>query len=90
MQQLAETIHVIVWGPWTMMIFLATGIWFTVKSGGFQFLAFHSGGEKPLGVSGRRNRYKATGRMKGWRTPALRRFRRPVRGWQRLLGQAIL
>ena len=40
MGQMAETIHAVVWGPWTMMIFLAAGIWFTVKSGGFQFFGF--------------------------------------------------
>lgn len=25
-----------VWGPWTLFLFLGTGIWFTVKSGAFQ------------------------------------------------------
>lgn len=49
MQQLAETIHVIVWGPWTMMIFLATGIWLTVKSGGFQFLGFSQWWRETIG-----------------------------------------
>ena len=49
MQQLAETIHVIVWGPWTMMIFLATGIWFTVKSGGFQFFGFSQWWRETIG-----------------------------------------
>lgn len=25
-----------VWGPWTLILFLGTGIWFTIKSGAFQ------------------------------------------------------
>lgn len=36
MQEMAQTLHFIVWGPWTMVLFLGTGLWFTVKSGGFQ------------------------------------------------------
>ena len=36
MQEMAQTLHFIVWGPWTMALFLGTGLWFTVKSGGFQ------------------------------------------------------
>lgn len=32
----AQMIHVIVWGPWTMALFLVTGFLFTLKSGGFQ------------------------------------------------------
>ncbi len=29
-------IHTAVWGPWTLVLFLGTGLWFTVKSGFFQ------------------------------------------------------
>ena len=29
-------IHVLVWGPWTLVLFLATGLLFTIRSGGFQ------------------------------------------------------
>lgn len=36
MQEIAQTLHFIVWGPWTMVLFLGTGLWFTLKSGGFQ------------------------------------------------------
>ncbi len=32
----AQTIHFIVWGPWTMVLFLATGLLFTIRSGVFQ------------------------------------------------------
>ncbi len=33
----AETIHFLVWGPWTLVLLLGTGVWFTIKSGFFQF-----------------------------------------------------
>lgn len=36
MGEIAQTLHFIVWGPWTMVLFLGTGLWFTVKSGVFQ------------------------------------------------------
>lgn len=36
MGEIAQTLHFIVWGPWTMVLFLGTGLWFTVKSGAFQ------------------------------------------------------
>ena len=36
MQQTLQLLHEIVWGPWTMFLFLGTGLFFTVKSGGFQ------------------------------------------------------
>lgn len=36
MQQTLQLLHEIVWGPWTMLLFLGTGLFFTVKSGGFQ------------------------------------------------------
>ena len=36
MQQLMQTLHQMVWGPWTMVLFLGTGLFFTVRSGGFQ------------------------------------------------------
>ncbi len=38
--QTAQTIHFIVWGPWTMLLFLVTGLWFTIKSKGFQIRGF--------------------------------------------------
>ncbi len=34
---IAETLHFLVWGPWTLVLLLGTGLWFTVKSGFFQF-----------------------------------------------------
>ena len=36
MQQLMQTLHQMVWGPWTMVLFLGTGLFFTLRSGGFQ------------------------------------------------------
>lgn len=32
-----EFVHRVVWGPWLMGFFLAAGMWFTFRSGGFQF-----------------------------------------------------
>lgn len=40
MREIAQTLHFIVWGPWTLALFLGTGLWFTVKSGGFQIRKF--------------------------------------------------
>lgn len=34
---LLEQIHLAVWGPWTLVIFLGTGLFFTLKSRFFQF-----------------------------------------------------
>ena len=36
MQQTLQLLHEIVWGPWTIFLFLWTGLFFTVRSGGFQ------------------------------------------------------
>ena len=36
MGKMAETLHFLVWGPWTLALLLGTGFWFTVKSGFFQ------------------------------------------------------
>lgn len=36
MDSMFSTIHFMVWGPWTLLIFLGTGIWFTIRSGFFQ------------------------------------------------------
>ncbi|MCI9106570.1 MAG: sodium:alanine symporter family protein, partial [Lachnospiraceae bacterium] len=32
-----ENLHFLVWGPWTLFLFLGTGLWFTIRSGFFQF-----------------------------------------------------
>lgn len=32
-----ELVHRVVWGPWLMGFFLAAGLWYTLRSGGFQF-----------------------------------------------------
>lgn len=34
--ELLRTLHLMVWGPWTLLLFLGTGIWFTIRSGAFQ------------------------------------------------------
>ncbi len=40
MEELAQTVHLVVWGPWTMALFLGTGLYFTVKSRAFQIKGF--------------------------------------------------
>ena len=37
MKAAAETLHFLIWGPWTLVLFLGTGLWFTIGSGFFQF-----------------------------------------------------
>lgn len=34
--EIIRTLHQMVWGPWTLLLFIGTGIWFTVRSGVFQ------------------------------------------------------
>lgn len=36
MDSVFQTIHLMVWGPWTLLIFIGAGIWFSVRSGFFQ------------------------------------------------------
>ena len=36
MDAILTTIHWMVWGPWTLVLFLGTGVWFTLRSGFFQ------------------------------------------------------
>lgn len=36
LREVAEFLHVIVWGPWTLVLFLGVGLLYTVKSRGFQ------------------------------------------------------
>ena len=31
-----ELVHRVVWGPWLLGFFLAAGLWYTLRSGGFQ------------------------------------------------------
>lgn len=35
-----QRLHLILWGPWTLALFLGTGIWFFVRSGGFPIRRF--------------------------------------------------
>ncbi len=36
--ELADLLHELVWGPWTLILFLGTGIWFTVRCRFFQII----------------------------------------------------
>lgn len=36
METILTRLHQMVWGPWTLLIFLMVGIGYTVKGGGFQ------------------------------------------------------
>lgn len=53
---MGEVIHFLVWGPWTLVLFLGTGLWFTIKSGCFQFLGFRYWWKNTAGSLWRRNR----------------------------------
>lgn len=33
---MVEVLHFVVWGPWTLVLLLGTGLWFTARSGFFQ------------------------------------------------------
>lgn len=35
-----RTLHQMVWGPWTLVLFLGAGLWFTFRSGAFQVRGF--------------------------------------------------
>ncbi len=37
MRAVVEMLHFLVWGPWTLVLFLGMGMWFTIRSGFFQF-----------------------------------------------------
>ena len=52
MQQTLQLLHEIVWGPWTMLLFLGTGLFFTVKSGGFQIRKLPYWWKKTVGSLG--------------------------------------
>ena len=52
MQQTMQMLHEIVWGPWTMFLFLGTGLFFTVKSGGFQIRRLPYWWKKTVGSLG--------------------------------------
>lgn len=43
-------LHLMVWGPWTLALFLGTGIWFTLKSGAFQVRGFRRWWKETAGV----------------------------------------
>lgn len=34
--ELVKILHQMVWGPWTLVLFLGAGAWFTIRSGAFQ------------------------------------------------------
>ena len=52
MQQTLQLLHEIVWGPWTIFLFLGTGLFFTVKSGGFQIRKLPYWWKKTMGSLG--------------------------------------
>ena len=52
MQQTLQLLHEVVWGPWTIFLFLGTGLFFTVKSGGFQIRKLPYWWKKTVGSLG--------------------------------------
>ena len=53
MQQTLQLLHEVVWGPWTIFLFLGTGLFFTVKSGGFQIRKLPYWWKKTVGSLGK-------------------------------------
>lgn len=49
MIQWLEMIHSAVWGPWTLILFLGTGLYFTLRSGCFQIRGFRTWWAKTAG-----------------------------------------
>ncbi len=62
---LVRQIHQMVWGPWTLAVFLATGIFFSLKSGFFQVREFRFWWKETIGRLGEEREEKAGQRMKG-------------------------
>lgn len=56
MMQLFEQLHGVVWGPWTLILFLGTGMYFTVRSGFFQVLGVRLWWQKTAGAWWRNER----------------------------------
>ncbi len=61
----AETIHFLVWGPWTLALLLGAGVWFTIKSGFFQILGIRrwwgeTAGSLMEGTEEKKEKYKIT------------------------------
>lgn len=48
--EVIRTLHGMVWGPWTLFLFLGTGIWFTWKSGMFQIRGIRQWWESTAGT----------------------------------------
>lgn len=56
-----EQIHQMVWGPWTLIMILGTGLYFTVRSGFFQILGFPVWWKKTVGSWRQKNEKEQTG-----------------------------
>ena len=67
MMNVLEQVHQMVWGPWTLVIFLGVGIFFTLKCHFFQIRDFYSGGAGPAGrlISGEASQEGSDGTGKG-------------------------
>lgn len=48
--EVIRILHQMIWGPWTFVLFLGTGIWFTLKSGVFQIRGFRQWWAATAGV----------------------------------------
>lgn len=61
----AEVLHEILWGPWTMGLFLGAGLVFTLRSGFFQLRGMGRWWRETAGSLGGRTEEKATGSLGG-------------------------
>lgn len=58
----AEALHEILWGPWTMGLFLGAGLFFTLRSGFFQLRGMGRWWRETVGSLGERPEAETTGR----------------------------
>lgn len=63
MQQTVQTLHEMVWGPWTMALFLGTGMFFTLRSCGFQIRKFPYWWMQTIGSLGRKREENDGGKI---------------------------
>lgn len=50
MDSVLETLHLMIWGPWTLILFLAVGLWFTICSGAFQIIGIRRWMNETIGT----------------------------------------
>ena len=83
MRAVVEMLHFLVWGPWTLVLFLGMGMWFTIRSGFFQFFGLRCWWRETVGSLWSHEEGKERKEGRKVRSPV---FSRPV---QRLRLQSV-